>query len=59
MWWRRQTTAGVALGLLAGATVLSIAGAGGRGYEIRPVDCGSIYQHFGCLHCLVNVLRRN
>jgi hypothetical protein len=31
----------------------------GLGYEIRPVDCSSIYQHFGCLHCLVNVLRRN
>lgn len=30
----------------------------GLGYEIRPVDCSSIYQHFGCLHCLVNVLRR-
>jgi len=30
----------------------------GLGYEIRPVDCTSVYQHFGCLHCLVNVLRR-
>jgi len=29
------------------------------GYEIRPVDCTNIYQHFGCLHCLVNVLRRD
>ncbi len=28
------------------------------GYEIRPVDCTSAYRHFGCLHCLVNVLRR-
>jgi hypothetical protein len=28
------------------------------GYEIRPVDCTSAYQHFGCLHCLVNVVRR-
>ena len=30
----------------------------GLGYEIRPVDCTSVYQHFGCLHCLVNVLKR-
>lgn len=30
----------------------------GLGYEVRPVDCTHIYQHFGCLHCLVNVLRR-
>jgi len=28
------------------------------GYEVRPVDCTSAYRHFGCLHCLVNVLRR-
>jgi len=28
------------------------------GYEIRPIDCTSAYQHFGCLHCLVNVVRR-
>ena len=28
------------------------------GYEIRPVDCTSAYRHFGCLHCLVNVLQR-
>jgi hypothetical protein len=28
------------------------------GYEIRPVDCTSAYRHFGCLHCLVNVLHR-
>ena len=28
------------------------------GYEIRPVDCTTAYRHFGCLHCLVNVLRR-
>jgi hypothetical protein len=27
------------------------------GYEIRPVDCTS--RHFGCLHCLVNVLSRS
>jgi len=30
----------------------------GLGYEVRPVDCTTIYRHFGCLHCLVNVLRR-
>jgi hypothetical protein len=30
----------------------------GLGYEIRPVDCTSSYRHFGCLHCLVNVLKR-
>ena len=31
----------------------------GLGYEIRPVDCTSAYRHFGCLHCLVNVLHRS
>jgi hypothetical protein len=30
----------------------------GLGYEVRPVDCTSVYRHFGCLHCLVNVLKR-
>lgn len=29
------------------------------GYEVRPVDCTSAYRHFGCLHCLVNVLKRS
>jgi hypothetical protein len=29
------------------------------GYEVRPVDCTSVYGHFGCLHCLVNVLTRS
>ncbi len=29
------------------------------GYEVRPVDCTSTYRHFGCLHCLVNVIRRD
>ena len=29
------------------------------GYEIRPVDCTATYRHFGCLHCLVNVLSRS
>jgi hypothetical protein len=29
------------------------------GYEIRPVDCTTAYRHFGCLHCLVNVLCRS
>ena len=29
------------------------------GYDIRPVDCTSAYRHFGCLHCLVNVLHRS
>jgi hypothetical protein len=29
------------------------------GYEVRPVDCTSAYRHFGCLHCLVNVLHRS
>ncbi|MCX6872912.1 MAG: hypothetical protein NTW21_03760 [Verrucomicrobia bacterium] len=28
------------------------------GYAVRPVDCTSVYRHFGCLHCLVNVLMR-
>ena len=29
------------------------------GYEIRPVDCTTAFRHFGCLHCLVNVLQRS
>jgi hypothetical protein len=29
------------------------------GYETRPIDCTGPYRHFGCLHCLVNVLRRD
>ena len=29
------------------------------GFEVVPVDCTSVYRHFGCLHCLVNVLRRS
>ena len=28
------------------------------GYEVRRVDCSSTFRHFGCLHCLVNVLFR-
>ncbi len=28
------------------------------GYQIRPVDCTSVYRQFGCLHCLVNVMKR-
>ena len=28
------------------------------GFEVRPVDCTDVYRHFGCLHCLVNVLKR-
>jgi hypothetical protein len=28
------------------------------GYEIRPVDCTTTYLEFGCVHCLVNVLKR-
>lgn len=31
----------------------------GFGYEVRAVDCTDVYRHFGCLHCLVNVLRRS
>ncbi len=30
----------------------------GLGYEVRPVDCTTVFRHFGCLHCLVNVLVR-
>lgn len=30
----------------------------GLGFEVRPIDCTATYRHFGCLHCLVNVLRR-
>ena len=29
------------------------------GYNVQPVDCTAVYRHFGCLHCLVNVLRRS
>lgn len=29
------------------------------GYEVCPVDCTTTYLHFGCLHCLVNVLKRS
>ncbi len=29
------------------------------GYEVRTVDCTTAYRHFGCLHCLVNVLTRS
>lgn len=28
------------------------------GYDVRAVDCTQVYRHFGCLHCLVNVLTR-
>ena len=28
------------------------------GFEVRPVDCTDAFRHFGCLHCLVNVLSR-
>jgi hypothetical protein len=31
----------------------------GLGYEVRSVDCTSVYRYFGCLHCLVNVLKRS
>jgi hypothetical protein len=31
----------------------------GLGWQVRPVDCTSAYRHFGCLHCLVNVLARS
>ena len=29
------------------------------GFEVRPVDCTAVYRNFGCLHCLVNVLKRS
>jgi hypothetical protein len=29
------------------------------GCEIRPVDCTTTYRQFGCLHCLVNILKRS
>lgn len=28
------------------------------GFVVRPIDCTSAYRHFGCLHCLVNVVKR-
>ena len=28
-------------------------------FEVRLVDCTAAYPHFGCLHCLVNVLKRS
>ncbi len=29
------------------------------GFEVRPIDCTTTFRHFGCLHCLVNVLARS
>jgi hypothetical protein len=29
------------------------------GYEVRPIDCTSVWQMGGTLHCLVNVVRRD
>jgi hypothetical protein len=29
-----------------------------QGFQVRPIDCTATYRHFGCLHCLVNVLQR-
>jgi hypothetical protein len=29
------------------------------GFEARLVDCTATYRQYGCLHCLVNVLRRS
>ena len=43
------------------ATGLNAAGRAvweGLGYEVRAVDCTTVFRHFGCLHCLVNVLSR-
>ncbi len=28
------------------------------GFEVRPIDCTATYRCYGCLHCLVNVLKR-
>jgi hypothetical protein len=28
------------------------------GFAVRAVDCSTAYTHFGTLHCLINVLRR-
>ena len=28
------------------------------GYEVRPVDCTTVFQRGGTLHCLVNILQR-
>jgi hypothetical protein len=45
-----------------GAEALNAAGRAvweGLGFEVRPVDCTATYRHFGCLHCLVNVLKRS
>jgi agmatine/peptidylarginine deiminase len=28
------------------------------GYQVRPVDCTSVYRNFGSLHCLVNVMAK-
>ena len=30
----------------------------GLGFEVRPIDCTSVWQRGGALHCLVNVLER-
>jgi len=29
------------------------------GYDVHPIDCTSVFPHFGTLHCLVNVLKRS
>lgn len=28
------------------------------GFEVRSINCTATYRNFGCLHCLVNVVRR-
>ena len=28
------------------------------GYEVRPVDCTTVFQRGGTLHCLVNIMQR-
>lgn len=46
----------------AGADALNAAARAvweGLGFEVRPIDCTATYRRFGCLHCLVNVLKRS
>ncbi len=45
----------------AGQDKLNAAGAAvwsSLGYEVRPIDCTTVWQKGGTLHCLVNVFRR-
>ena len=51
----------VYMSTFAGQEKLNAAGAAvwaSLGYEVRPIDCTSVWKLGGTLHCLVNVFRR-